>query len=153
MVRPCGLAPTSLAGAIADPPGNGRLLTRVLIAEDDPDIMALIALALGRFGGMAVTCCADGRAALEGVTSVWPQLVLLDVMMPELDGLETLARLRADPRTAAIPVVFLTARVQPQDRELYLARGALGVIAKPFDPLTLAQQLRWLHGDAGRPAR
>ena len=153
MVRTCGLDLTSLAGTIADPAGNNRLLTRVLIAEDDSDIMALVALALDRFGGMEVTCCADGRAALEGVGRVMPELVLLDVMMPELDGLETLARLRADPRTAAIPVVFLTARVQPQDCELYLARGALGVIAKPFDPITLAQQLRRLHADGGRPAR
>jgi two-component system OmpR family response regulator len=129
-----------------------RPLVRVLVAEDDPDILAVVALALGRVGGMQVTCCADGLAALAQVPAVDPELILLDVMMPELDGLETLARLRADPRTAAIPVVFMTARVQPRDLAAYHARGALAVIAKPFDPMTLAQQLRKLHADTLRPA-
>lgn len=125
-----------------------RPLVRVLVAEDDPDILAVVALALGRAGGMEVTSCPDGSAALDQVLAVNPDLILLDVMMPELDGLETLARLRADPRTAAIPVVFMTARVHPRDLELYHARGAFAVIAKPFDPLTLAQQLRKLHADS-----
>jgi CheY-like chemotaxis protein len=125
-------------------------LRRILVAEDDPDIRAVVALALGRVGGLEVTCCADGLAALEAVPSSRPDLMLLDVMMPELDGLETLARLRADPATAAIPVVFMTARVQPRDLETYHARGALAVIAKPFDPMTLAHQLRKLHADHAR---
>jgi two-component system, OmpR family, response regulator len=131
-------------------PANARRrpLGRVLVAEDDPDILAVVALSLGRVGGMEVTCCADGLAALEQVLAVAPDLILLDVMMPELDGLETLARLRADPRTAMIPVVFMTARVQPRDLEMYHAQGALAVIAKPFDPMTLAQQLRRLHADS-----
>ena len=136
-------------GARGGPANAGRRpLGRVLVAEDDPDILAVVALSLGRVGGMEVTCCADGLAALEQVLAVAPDLILLDVMMPELDGLETLARLRADPRTAMIPVVFMTARVQPQDLEMYHAQGALAVIAKPFDPMTLAQQLRRLHADS-----
>lgn len=128
-----------------------RSRIRVLVAEDDPDILAVIALALGRVGGMEVTYCADGLAVLKQVPTVAPELILLDVMMPELDGLETLTRLRADPRTAAIPVVFLTARVQPSDLAAYRAKGALAVIGKPFDPMTLAQQLRELHADSLRP--
>lgn len=123
----------------------GRRLRRVLVAEDDEDILAVIALALGRIGGIEVVGCADGLAALQQVATASPDLILLDVMMPELDGLETLARLRADPRTARIPVVFMTARVQPRDLESYHAQGAIGVIAKPFDPMTLAQQLQKLH--------
>lgn len=130
-----------------------RPLGRVLVAEDDPDILAVVALSLGRVGGMEVTCCPDGLAVLAQVLAVGPDLILLDVMMPELDGLETLARLRADPRTAMIPVVFMTARMQPRDLEMYYARGALAVIAKPFDPMTLAQQLRRFHADSPRPCR
>lgn len=126
-----------------------RQLTRILVAEDDPDIRALIELALGRLGGMEVVCCDSGVAALRLVASTAPDLILLDVMMPELDGLETLARLRANPDTASIPVVFITARIQPFDIETYHLRGALAVIAKPFDPMALAQQLRKLH-DQGR---
>lgn len=146
-----GPPPRSQGAAPCRPPAGSRL-DRVLVAEDDPDILAVVALALGRVGGMAVTCCQDGVAALNQVPAVLPDLVLLDVMMPELDGLETLARLRLDPRTAAIPVVFMTARVQPRDLESYRARGAAGVIAKPFDPMTLAQQLRKLHADSLRSA-
>jgi CheY-like chemotaxis protein len=145
--------------AVLRPAGRGRAtdpasasapvcsLRRILVAEDDPDIRAVVALALGRVGGLEVTCCADGLAALEAVPLSLPDLVLLDVMMPELDGLETLARLRGDPATAAIPVVFMTARVQPRDLETYHARGALAVIAKPFDPMTLAHRLRKAYAD------
>ena len=120
-------------------------LVRVVAVEDDPDIRAVIDLALGRFGGLAVTCCGCGRSALETVPRIRPDLVLLDVMMPGMDGLETLARLRLDPQNGDVPAVFMTARVQPHHRADYLARGALGVVAKPFDPLTLAEQLRQLH--------
>ena len=139
------LSPSGAMGGAVDT--GGRPFFRVLVAEDDPDIRAVVALSLGRVGGMEVTCCTDGLAALQKVLAVGPDLILLDVMMPELDGLETLARLRADPRTAMIPVVFMTARVQPRDLETYHAQGALAVIAKPFDPMTLAQQLRRLHAD------
>lgn len=120
-------------------------MVRVVAVEDDPDIRAVIDLALGHVGGLAVTCCGCGHAALEAVPAVDPDLVLLDVMMPGMDGLETLTRLRLDPRNSQVPVVFMTARVQPHHRAEYMKRGALGVIAKPFDPLTLAQQLRLLH--------
>lgn len=122
-----------------------RTTSRVVVVEDDPDIRAVVDLALGHFGGLVVTCCDCGRAALEAVPAINPDLVLLDVMMPGMDGLETLTQLRLDPRSRLVPVVFMTARVQPHHRADYLARGALGVIAKPFDPLTLAQQLRQLH--------
>ncbi|MCB1993684.1 MAG: response regulator [Geminicoccaceae bacterium] len=125
--------------------GQRRPLSRVVAVEDDPDIRAVVDLALGHVGGLAVTCCDGGRVALEVVPAIDPDLVLLDVMMPGMDGLETLTRLRLDPRNRLVRVVFMTARVQPHHRADYLARGALGVIAKPFDPLTLAQQLRQLH--------
>ena len=122
-------------------------LARVLVAEDDPDIRAVIELALARVGGLEVVACADGAVALALATRGAPDLILLDVMMPVMDGVETLGHLKADPSTAHIPVVFLTARVQPRDLERYSAKGALAVIAKPFDPMTLAEQLRQLHAN------
>ncbi len=122
-------------------------LRRVVVAEDDPDISALVALALGRLSGLEVTICANGRAVLEVVPHHLPDLFLLDVMMPEMDGVETLARLRLEPSTAMIPVIFMTARVRPRDLEFYFAKGATGVIAKPFDPMTLARRLCQLHAE------
>lgn len=77
-----------------------------------------------------------------------PDLILLDVMMPGMDGPSTLARLRADPATAAIPVIFLTAKVQPPEVVHYQSLGALDVIAKPFDPMTLAAQVRQIWSAA-----
>jgi two-component system, OmpR family, response regulator len=143
-----GLPRRGAARSPAGNPGRGTAtLRRVLVAEDDPDISALVALALGQVGGLEVTICANGRAVLELVPQHLPDLFLLDVMMPEMDGLETLARLRLEPSMAAIPVIFMTARVRPRDLETYFAEGAAGVIAKPFDPMTLARHLCQLHAE------
>lgn len=140
-------SPAAVPAAEADPTGL-RALKRVIVAEDDPDIAAVVTLALGRVGGLEVTTCADGRAVLDLVPNLVPDLFLLDVMMPEIDGLETLRRLELDPRTATVPVIFMTARIQPADLETYYRSGAAGVIAKPFDPLTLSQHLRQLYAES-----
>lgn len=117
-------------------------LPHLLCVEDDPDIRALIELALTTVGGMRVTSCSSGREALELAARLQPDLVLLDVMMPDMDGIETLRRLRADPRTAGLKVVFVTAKVQLHEVDAYRALGAIGVVAKPFDPMRLADDLR-----------
>ncbi len=146
---PIGEAFARRPGARAAP---DRLLRRVVVAEDDPDISAVVALALGRVGGLDVTICHDGRAVLDLVPHLLPDLFLLDVMMPELGGLETLIRLKLEPRTATIPVIFMTARVRPCDLGAYYAEGAAGVIAKPFDPMTLSQHLRKLYAESRHAA-
>jgi len=123
-------------------------LTRILYAEDEPDIQAVAKLALEMVGGFQVLICGTGIEALEKVKDFAPDLILLDVMMPGMDGPTTLQRLRADPATAAIPVIFLTAKVQPSEVARFQALGALDVIAKPFDPMTLAAQVRQVWGRA-----
>ncbi|MEJ6000126.1 response regulator [Paucibacter soli] len=117
-------------------------LKRILYAEDEPDIQAVAKLALEMVGKFEVLICGNGAEALERVADFAPQLILLDVMMPGMDGPTTLAHLRANPRTAAIPVVFLTAKVQGAEIEEYKALGALDVIAKPFNPMLLSEQVR-----------
>ncbi len=111
---------------------------RVLLADDDPDIRLVARLALKR-GGFDVTAVDSGLAVLEQVAAVRPDVILLDWMMPGMDGAETCARLKADPATASIPVVFLTAR--PADSALARDLGAAGTLAKPFNPLALARQV------------
>lgn len=117
-------------------------LERILYAEDEPDIQAVAKLALEMLGSFQVLICGNGHEALAKVKGFAPDLILLDVMMPGMDGPATLQKLRADPSTATIPVIFLTAKVQPQEVAQYQAMGALNVIAKPFDPMTLATQVR-----------
>jgi CheY-like chemotaxis protein len=121
-------------------------LARILYAEDEPDIQAVAKLALEMVGGFQVLICASGIEALEKVKDFAPDLILLDVMMPGMDGPTTLQRLRADPATAAIPVIFLTAKVQPAEVAQYQTLGALDVIAKPFDPMNLANRVREIWG-------
>jgi two-component system, OmpR family, response regulator len=113
-------------------------LTRILMVEDDADIQVVAQLALEVLGGFTVCMCSSGRAALEAAAAFHPDLILLDVMMPDMDGPSTLAALRALPYTAATPVIFMTAKVQPQELTVYKALGVPDVIAKPFDPMTLA---------------
>lgn len=123
-------------------------LKRVLYAEDEPDIQAVAKLALEMLGGFQVQVCANGAEALAAARDFTPDLILLDVIMPGMDGPSTLERLRADPGTAAIPVIFLTAKVQPAEVVHYQSLGALDVIAKPFDPMTLAAQVRQIWSSA-----
>jgi CheY-like chemotaxis protein len=112
--------------------------SRILYVDDEADIREVAAMSLELDGELEVRCCASGVEAIE-VASEWnPDLILLDVMMPGMDGPETLARLRNDAATVAIPVVFITARTGARESERFLGLGAAGVIAKPFDPMTLA---------------
>jgi CheY-like chemotaxis protein len=117
-------------------------LNRLLYVEDDPDIREVACMALEVVGGFTVTSCASGAEALECVLRVAPQMIVLDVMMPGLDGPATLAALRELPGCATIPVVFVTAKVQPSEIAEFLAMGAVDVVAKPFQPMTLADSLR-----------
>ena len=117
-------------------------LSSVLFVEDDVDIQEVARLSLEIVGGLDVRVAGSGAEALELVRSSIPDLVLLDVMMPGMDGPTTLAALRLEPGMASVPVIFVTAKVQASELEQYTALGAIGVIAKPFDPLTLASTAR-----------
>ena len=121
--------------------GQERSL-RVLLVDDDDDIRSIGELALVEVGGMHTVVASSGPMALEVAARDRPDVVLLDVMMPGMDGPTTLRRLREQPETAAIPVVFVTAKVQRHEVQRYLDLGAIGVIGKPFDPMTLPDELR-----------
>lgn len=114
---------------------------RVLYVDDDVDIRDIAELALELASGLEVRTSGSGTQALADAIDWVPDIILLDVMMPQMDGPETLRRLRADERTRSIPVVFITARTQSHEVEEYTAMGALGTIAKPFDPMMLADQI------------
>lgn len=117
-------------------------LQRILYVEDEPDIQAVAALALEMVGGFNVQICSSGEEALQKAEAYAPDLILLDVMMPSMDGPATLKALRELPALAGVPAVFMTAKVQPPEVAHYKSLGALDVIAKPFDPMTLADQIR-----------
>jgi CheY-like chemotaxis protein len=118
-----------------------RTLERILYVEDDADIRTITAMALEAVGGFTVIACSSGQEALDAAPGAAADLVLLDVMMPGLDGLATLEALRTNPATASLPVVFMTAKVQAAEIQHYLDIGAIGVISKPFDPMALAEQI------------
>ncbi|MFZ5479454.1 MAG: response regulator [Myxococcota bacterium] len=117
---------------------------KALIVDDDDDIRTIGRLSLGRVGGMQVIEAASGPEGLAVAARERPDVVLLDVMMPGMDGAAVYARLRELPETAATPVVFMTAKVQRHEVERLMGLGAVGVIAKPFDPMTLADEVRRL---------
>lgn len=120
----------------------------MLIIDDEADIRRVARLSLARIGGMDVSDAANGLEGIERAAAEEPDAILLDVMMPGLDGPATLHALRADPRTAAIPVVFLTAKAMPDEVARLLAMGVRGVLNKPFDPMTLPAELRAALGPA-----
>jgi CheY-like chemotaxis protein/HPt (histidine-containing phosphotransfer) domain-containing protein len=115
---------------------------RLLHVDDEPDIREIVGIALSLDPAFELRSCESGSEALA-VAGFWnPDIVLLDVMMPVMDGPATLTRLRENPRTAGVPVIFMTARAQSREVDRFRALGAIGVIAKPFDPMALAASVR-----------
>ncbi|WP_028238564.1 response regulator [Stutzerimonas azotifigens] len=125
-------------------------LKRILHVEDDPSIQAVTRLALEMVGGFEVLSCSSGPQALAQVDAFAPDLILLDVMMPGMDGPQTLAGLREHPALADVPVAFMTAKVHPGEIEHLRGLGAQEVIIKPFDPMQLAQQVRLIWQNSRR---
>jgi CheY-like chemotaxis protein len=123
---------------------------RILHVDDEPDIREVVELSLGLDPNLTVRSCGSGGDALAAAATWAPDLILLDVMMPTMDGPTTLTHLRQSPRTADIPVVFMTARAQPRELEHFVSLGAEGVIPKPFDPMTLAAAVRNYVGGISR---
>lgn len=120
-------------------------LQRILYVEDEADIQAVAKLALEMVGGFTVKICSSGDEAVKEAVAFAPDMILLDVMMPGMDGPTTLAALRTLPSLTNVPVAFMTAKVQPQEVAHYKSLGALDVIAKPFDPMTLADKVRAIY--------
>ena len=111
---------------------------RILHVDDEPDIREVVELSLSLDPAFVTRSCGSGREALAVAADWQPDMILLDVMMPGLDGPETLAQLRQSAATASIPVIFMTARAQAREVDRFCQLGAVGVIPKPFDPMTLA---------------
>ena len=114
----------------------------LLLVDDDDDIREVAQLALELGAGWTVLTAASGDEGVALALEHAPDAILLDVMMPVLDGPGTLMRLRADARTRAIPVVFLTAKARPAERDRLSGLDVAGVLSKPFDPLSLPEQVR-----------
>ena len=117
-------------------------LKKVLYVEDEADIQTVAKLALESVGGFEVMVCSSGAEALEKAPVFNPDIILLDVMMPGMDGPETLVALLKIEELSNTPAIFLTAKAMPAEVERYKSLGALDVIPKPFDPMTLADQVK-----------
>lgn len=122
-------------------------LQRVMHVEDDESIRAVAEIALVDVAGFELLSCEGGYSALEQVEAFAPQLILLDVMMPQMDGLQTFAALKQIPSLTKVPVVFMTAKIQQSEKQQYLDAGAIAVIDKPFDPMLLGETLIELYAE------
>jgi CheY-like chemotaxis protein len=120
---------------------------KVLVIDDEDDIRRIARLSLAAVGGMEVCEANSGSVAVRKAREEQPDVVLLDMMMPGMDGPATFRALRGDPETADIPVVFLTAKTMSAEMDRLKGLGASGVLVKPFDPMTLPRLLRELLDD------
>jgi len=127
-----------------------KQMQRLTYVEDEPDIRAIAEFALREIGGYEVDVCASGPEALERTPAFNPDIIILDVMMPGMDGIETYQRLRAIPALAQIPIIFMTAKAMKHETDRYRALGAADVIPKPFDPITLPERIQeiWQQAQA-----
>ena len=116
-------------------------LSKVLVVEDDVDIQKVVRMSLKVRGTKDVVVVSNGEECLAVAGDLKPDLILLDVMMPKLDGYQTCRRLKENPDTKAIPIIFLTAKAQQFEMKQGLEAGALGYLVKPFDPMTLHDQI------------
>jgi len=122
-------------------------LKRVMLVEDEPDIQVIAKIALETVAGFDLEICSNGQDALERAPIYVPQVLLLDVSMPGMDGPTTLTALRRNADLGELVVIMLTAKIQPSEVERYRSLGANDVIGKPFDPMSLGEQIRsiWIR--------
>jgi len=116
-------------------------LQRILLADDEPDILEIARIALQTVGGYEVSACTSGAELLERLPEFDPDLVVIDVLMPDMAGLEVLENVRATPGYETVPVIFLTGLVQEKDLQELRQSDAAEIIRKPFDPMTLADRI------------
>jgi CheY-like chemotaxis protein len=119
---------------------------RILVIDDEDDIREIAQIGLEMVAHWQVQAANSGEEGITKAKAERPDAILLDVMMPDMDGPTTFQKLRADPETSQIPVIFLTAKVQSADRRQFTDLGVKSVIAKPFDPLTLAEEVARILG-------
>ena len=119
-----------------------RPLKKISYVEDDEDIQRIVRMSLERVGKMTVDVVGDPTLAIEAMTSFKPDLVMLDWMMPKMDGPTLFREMKQHPETKNLPVVFITAKASARDLESLMAMGAAGTISKPFSPKDLPEQLR-----------
>jgi CheY-like chemotaxis protein len=120
---------------------NRTELKTILYVDDEPDIREVVQMSLSLVDGLDVQTCESGERALQILPQLQPDLLLLDVMMPGMDGPSTLMKLRTVPGLEKLPVVFMTAKAMPQEVARFRELGAASVIAKPFDPIQLGNQV------------
>jgi len=116
-------------------------LQRLIYVDDEPDIRAIARFVLQELAGYGVEFCSSGAEAIECARRFKPDLILLDVMMPGMDGIETFKRLSAMPQLAGVPIVFMTAKAMKHEWDDYRRLGVAGIISKPFDPMELSDAI------------
>ena len=116
-------------------------LREILYVDDEPDIREIVAMALSMVPSLSINTADSGSRALQRMRVQRPDMVLLDVMMPNMDGPTTLQQMRSSPDLQSIPVIFMTAKAMPQEVARFRSLGAAAVIPKPFDPMLLAEQV------------
>lgn len=116
-------------------------LQRILVADDEPDILEISRIALETVGGYEVSVCTSGRVLLERLNEFGPDLIIVDVLMPDMTGPEVLVEIRRRPEFDSVPVVYLTGVIQDEEVEDLLGTGVADVILKPFDPMKLADRI------------
>lgn len=121
---------------------NSKKLEKIIYAEDEEDIRAIAQIALEDIGSFKVKYCLNGYEVLEAIKDFQPDLFLLDVMMPKMDGPSALRQLRQISQVADVPAIFMTAKIQQNEVEEYKTIGAIDVIPKPFDPMSLASDIK-----------
>lgn len=119
-----------------------KTLKKIVVVDDEEDILDIIRFALEDMSGVEVRAFNSGQELIQESLAFKPDLILLDVMMPEMSGQTILKAIRLFPPIAKTPIIFITARIQKEEIQEYLQLGAIGVIQKPFNPLTLAHDIQ-----------
>ncbi|MES2504809.1 MAG: response regulator [Myxococcota bacterium] len=125
-------------------------LKKILYVEDVDDIRVIGEIAIGMNKSWEVISSSSGTDALQKASELLPDLIILDAMMPGMDGLSTMRALKSQDITKNIPVIFMTSKIQREEKAQYLAEGAIGVISKPFEPMGLAKEVQQIFEAAGR---